>query len=68
MQEMWVQSLGREDPLEEDMAIYSSFLAGKIPWAEEHGRLQTLFGVTKEADMTKHSTAHLYIIEGPHNY
>ena len=39
MQETWVQSLGWEDPLEEDMATDSSVLAWKIPWTEEPGRL-----------------------------
>ena len=39
MQEMWVQSVGWEEPLEEEMATYSSILAGKIPWTEEPGRL-----------------------------
>jgi len=39
MQEAWVQSLGWEDPLEEDMATHSSILAGKIPWTEKPGRL-----------------------------
>ena len=39
MRETWVQSLGREDPLEKEMAIHSSTLAWKIPWKEEpvHG-------------------------------
>ena len=32
MQEMWVQSLGGEDPLEEEMALHSSILAWKIQW------------------------------------
>ena len=40
--EMWVQSLGREDPLEEEMATYSSILAWEIPWAEEPGGLQSM--------------------------
>ena len=35
MQETQVQSLSQEDPLEEDMATYSSILAWKIPWIEE---------------------------------
>ena len=35
MQETWVQSLGWEDPLEKEMAIYSSILAWRIPWTEE---------------------------------
>ena len=34
MRETWVQSLGREDPLEKEMAIHSSILAWKIPWTE----------------------------------
>ena len=40
MQEMQVQSLGQEDPLEEGMAIHSSTLALRIPWTEEPDRLQ----------------------------
>ena len=48
---MWVQSLGQEDPLEEDTATHSSFLAWRIPWTEKpddyspEGR--------KESEMTK---------------
>ena len=42
MQEMWVQSLDREDPLEKEMAAHSSILAWKIPWTEESGRLQSM--------------------------
>ena len=38
----WVQSLGREDPLEKGMATHSSTLAWKIPWVEEPGRLQSM--------------------------
>ena len=36
-----VQSLGREDPLEKEMATHSSVLARKIPWTEEPGGLQS---------------------------
>ena len=36
---MWVQSLGRKDPLEEGMATHSSILAWRIPKTEESGRL-----------------------------
>ena len=39
MQEIQVQSLGQEDPLEKGMATYSSILAWRIPWTEEAGRL-----------------------------
>ena len=42
MQEIWVQSLGQEDPLEKEMATHSSTLAWKIPWTEEPGRLQSM--------------------------
>ena len=40
MQEAWVQSLGREDPLEKEMTTHSSTLVWKIPWTEEPGMLQ----------------------------
>ena len=40
MRETRVQSLGREDPLEKEMATHSSILAWKIPWIEEPGKLQ----------------------------
>ena len=42
VQETWVQSLGREDPLEEGMATHSSTLAWRISWMEEPGRLQSM--------------------------
>ena len=42
MWETQVRSLGREDPLEKEMAIYSSTIAWKIPWTEEPGRLQSI--------------------------
>ena len=41
-QEKQVQSLGWEDPMEEEMATYSSILAWKIPRTEEPGRLQSM--------------------------
>ena len=37
-----VQSLGQEDPLEEDMATHSSILAYRIPWTKEPGGLQAI--------------------------
>ena len=37
-----IRSLGREDPLEKEMATHSSILAWKIPWTEEPGRLQSM--------------------------
>ena len=51
MRETWVQSLGREDPLEKEMATHSSILAWRIPWTE------SLVGYSpwgrKESDMTE---------------
>ena len=42
MQEIRVPSLGREDPLEKEMATHSSTLAWRIPWREDPGRLQSM--------------------------
>ena len=42
MKETWVRSSGREDPLEEGMAIHSSILAWRVPWTEEPGGLQSM--------------------------
>ena len=41
MQETWVRSLGREDPLEEGMAPTPGFLPGESPWTEEPDSLQS---------------------------
>ena len=49
-QETWVQSLGWEDPLEEEMETHSSILAGKIPWKEEPGGLSMVHGISKRHD------------------
>ena len=42
IQEMWVRSLGWEDPLEKEMATRSSIPAREIPWTEEAGGLQSM--------------------------
>ena len=60
MQEIWVQSLGWEDPLEEGMATHSSILAWRIPWTEEPGGLQSVGLQRVRHDWaTKHSTTWL---------
>ena len=46
MQETWVGSLGREEPLEKEMAAHSGILAWKIPWTQEPGEA-VVHGVTK---------------------
>ena len=50
-QETWVRSLGKEDPLEKEMATHSGILAWRIPWAEEPGGY-SLWGC-KESDVTE---------------
>jgi len=42
MWETWVHSLGWKDLLEKGMVTHSSILAWRIPWTEEHGRLQSM--------------------------
>ena len=42
LQESWIRSLGRDDPLEEEMATHSSILAWEIPQTEEPGALQSM--------------------------
>ena len=51
MRETWFGSLGREDPLEEGRATHSSILAGRTPWTEEPGALQSMG--RKELDTTE---------------
>ena len=51
MQETQVRSLGWEDPLEKEMATHSSILGWRIPWTEEHGRLQSMG--SQESDTTE---------------
>ena len=48
MQETWVRSLGREDPLEKEMAVHSRVLAWRLPWAEEPGGLQSTAGLKSQ--------------------
>ena len=45
MQETWVRSLGRKDPMQKGMTAHSNILAWRIPWIEELGGLQSM-GVT----------------------
>ena len=42
MQEIQVQSLGQEDPLDEEMATHSSILVWEVPWTEKPGGLQSI--------------------------
>ena len=56
MQEMQVQSLGWEVPLEKEMATHSSNLAWEIPWTEEPGMLQRVKLQRVEHDLATHSS------------
>ena len=58
--ETQVQSLGQEDPLEEEMTTHSSILAWEIPWTEEPGGLQPVGSTQKELDATEHAHTHLF--------
>ena len=58
MQETWVQSPGRGDPLEKGMVIHSSILAWRIPWTEESEGLHSMG--RKKSDMTELLTLSLF--------
>ena len=58
MRETWVQSLGQEDPLEKEMATYSSILAWRTPWTEEPGGLYGPWAL-KESAPTEQVVSHL---------
>ena len=57
----WVQSLDREDPLEEGISIHAIILACRISWMEEPGRLRSI-GIAKSdtAEATKHACMCMY--------
>ena len=61
LQETWVQSLGWEDLLEEEMATLSSILAWRIPWTEEPGRLQSIGSQRVGHDRVTNTHAHTHI-------
>ena len=58
MQEIWVQSLGREDPLEEEMAAHSSILPWEIPWTEEPEGLQFV-GSKSQTRLSVHTSLNI---------
>ena len=57
MRETWAQSLGQEDPLEEEMAAHSSILAWEIPWTEKPGGLQFMGSKTVEHNRAQHNNS-----------
>ena len=62
-QETWVRSLGREDPLEEEMATHSSILASEIPWTEEPGGLQSIRSQRVGHDLNMHTGDYLHDLD-----
>ena len=54
MQEVQVQSLAQEDPLEKEKAIHSNIGAWEIPWTEEPGRLQSM-GLQRDGHTESHT-------------
>ena len=74
---MGVQSLGREDPLEKEMATHSSILAWRIPWSEEPGVLQSMGSQSvghnlatqqQSQALTLHTTAFCVCLATAHSY
>ena len=66
MQETWVQSLGQEDLLEEEMATHSSILAWRIPWMEEPGGLQST--ESQRVDTTERIYFTFFTVQLSHPY
>ena len=66
MWETWVRSLGREDPLEKEVAPHSSTLAWRIPWMEEPGGLQSMRSqrVGHDWATSLHFTSEVQSLEG----
>ena len=59
--EIWVWSLDQEDPLEKGKAAHPSFLAWRIPWSEEPGRLYSMGSQWVRHDWVTNTYTHLYI-------
>ena len=57
MQEMRVQSLGPEKPLEKEMDMYSSMLAWEVPWTEKPGSRQSMGLQKSQTQLSNQTTA-----------
>ena len=60
--EIWVWSLCWQDPLEKGMATHSSVLAWRIPWREEHGRLQAIGSQRVRHDWSDLALTHMPLV------
>ena len=56
MQEAWVRSLGREDPLEKEVATHSSIRAWRILWIEEPGGVQSMGSQESQIQLSDYTT------------
>ena len=63
-QETQVQSLGREDPQEEEIATHSDFLTWRIPWTEEPGGLQSMGSKKSWTRLSVHTHTHTHTRTG----
>ena len=68
MWETWVQSLGREDPLEKELATHSSTLSLKISWTEKPGRLQSMGSQGVRHDRVTSLHFQLRVVPLPFNF
>ena len=64
-QEMQVRSMGREDPLEEEISTYSNIVAWKILWTEEPDMLQSMG--SQGSDMTEHTCTQTHETSSQHD-
>ena len=60
MQETWVRTLVREDPLEKEMAMHSNILAWEVPWTEESGGLQSMGSQSEWTQLSDLARTHAY--------
>ena len=70
VQEMWVQSLGQDDPLEKELETHYGILAWEIPWTEEHGGLWSmqLQGLYTTQGLNHHHQTQKQTAIAPQNY
>ena len=67
MQEMWVWSLGQDDPLDEKMVTHSSILAWRIPWAVESDGLQPMGLQSQTLLSTQHNNS-IVLVSATHQH
>ena len=61
MQEIWVPSLGREDPPKKEMTTHSSILAWEILWTEEPGRLQSMGSEKSQTQLKRLNNSNIFV-------